>query len=58
MTNPAEATDGMNVMEAFAALPFGDMWEDARLADAVVYARGARSLKIPEAWRGFLPTTL
>ena len=52
-------TDGVNILDAFAAMPMNDLWLDAQLDEAVRYVRGSKQLRIPSLqWRAVLPTQL
>ena len=42
----------------FAQLEFTDMWEDAGMPELIVWLRGSTNLRIPQAWRPYLPVKL
>ena len=48
----------MDIKAAFAKLELEDMWPDAALYEAILYARGSTHLNIPDDWRPYLPTSL
>jgi hypothetical protein len=50
--------DAFDAKEAFANMRFDDLWTDAGMTDVIVYLRGNRHLKIPDAWRPYIPRTI
>ena len=58
LAGSAQDVDGMNLISTFAEMEVGDVWDDARLREAVVYCRGAKNLRIPGEWREVLPAVL
>ena len=40
--------------ELFAAMPWGDLWNDADMVSVVRYLRGSKKLRIPPEWREVL----
>ncbi|CAE7484592.1 unnamed protein product [Symbiodinium sp. CCMP2592] len=47
-----------SAMDTFSQMDYDDLWEDANLVECVRYVRGGTSLRIPEAFRPLLPTSL
>ena len=39
----------------YAALPWGDTWDDALMRDVICYLRGSKRLALPDSWRAVLP---
>ena len=50
--------NGKDIKEMFAAMQFTDVWDDADMRSVLVYLKGNVHLKIPDAWRPYLPTEL
>lgn len=50
-------TDNSDARDLFFAYPMST-WGDAELTGVALYLRGARSLKIPDAWRPYLPSEI
>ena len=57
-SDSTQDTYGMDIMKAFAAMNMGDVWQDAKLPEAIIYARGSTRLRMPAVWRPFLPETI
>lgn len=47
--------DSVDAIQLFREWDWGDRWEDALMAPFIRYLYGAKSLKIPSAWKQVLP---
>jgi hypothetical protein len=50
-----EIKKAVNVKKLFFDMEWGDLYEDARMRDVIIYLYGNKHLKIPTEWREFLP---
>ena len=41
-----------------AAMPMGDLWDDAAIPQVLSYCYGAKGLKLPEKWAACFPKTM
>ena len=41
--------------QLYAAYPWHDLWQDAKIEEAISYARGSKKLRLPPEWRRVLP---
>lgn len=55
---PLSCPESADAKTIFANMAYHDLCRDANLKSAIVYARGSRSLQIPEGWRELLPNQL
>jgi len=42
----------------YSAYPWHDLWQDAKIAEAISYVRGSKKLRLPPEWRMVLPQSL
>ena len=48
----------MSVQSLWAAMDWGDLWQDADLASCIQYARAAKCLQLSPQWREVMPDFL
>jgi hypothetical protein len=49
-------TDERTTPELFAQTEWGELWAEADLLSAVLYARSSKKLNLPPEWKAVIPT--